>query len=133
MSENTIEYDKYQIEPCYECATQITGDPIHIPHKYDGINMDIAYGSFCRYECAQKYILKNSYDDNVMYEQYCSLNCEYKLNIGPPKKPKRMLLARNGPLQEMSLDETPKFKIRLKKVSCNKFDKQTKLNNFFRK
>ncbi len=77
---------------CFWCTYEYDSPACYIP-KYETDSTVMAYGSFCRPECAVAYLLKENLDDSTKFERYQLLNqiygkiYDYKRNIKPAPNP----------------------------------------------
>jgi hypothetical protein len=77
---------------CFWCTYEYDSPACYIP-KYETDSSIMAYGSFCRPECAVAYLLKENLDDSTKFERYQLLNqiygkiYDYKRNIKPAPNP----------------------------------------------
>lgn len=77
---------------CFWCTYEYDNPTCYIP-KYETDSSIMAYGSFCRPECAVAYLLKENLDDSTKFERYQLLNqiygkiYDYKRNIKPAPNP----------------------------------------------
>ena len=77
---------------CFWCTYEYDSPACYIP-KYETDQSIMAYGSFCRPECAVAYLLKENLDDSTKFERYQLLNqiygkiYDYKRNVKPAPNP----------------------------------------------
>jgi hypothetical protein len=77
---------------CFWCTYEYDSPACYIP-KYETDSSIMAYGSFCRPECAVAYLIQENLDDSTKFERYQLLNqiygkiYDYKRNIKPAPNP----------------------------------------------
>ena len=77
---------------CFWCTYEYDSPACYIP-KYETDTSVMAYGSFCRPECAVAYLIQENLDDSTKFERYQLLNqiygkiYDYKRNIKPAPNP----------------------------------------------